>query len=735
MTTHLITRRALPASLALLALLASPSRAERITVDLDGTWGIADSVEADVLPSSFTHEVAVPGLVHNATPPFPDVDAFDSAELISNRIRSEHLADRLPESARVEPPGVSRQQRNYFWYRRTFTAPGGKTVATLRVNKAQFGTAVWLNGRRVGEHAGCFTAGVFDMSHAVEWEAENVVVIRVGAHPGVLPATYPAGTDFEKLRWTPGIYDEVSAHFSDNPVVEWVQVAPRIASSEILVETKLTNRGDAPVSFELIHGVHTWKGAREVSRPDPLPLTLAPAETRTVRQTVAIRGARLWSPEDPFLYEIATSTGGDSLVTRFGMREFRFDTATRRAWLNDRVYFMRGSNITLHRFFEDPASGALPWDEAWVRRLLVDIPKQLHWNSFRFCIGPVPERWLEIADEAGLLIQNEFFVWTGAPEWDPGYARHWDAEEMVRQYSDWVRDNWNHPSVAVWDANNESLDPVFAETIIPAVRPLDLSNRPWENSYNQPVGPDDPIEDHPYLYSGYLWGGPFALVDLETRAGSPKAPPRAARAMILNEYGWLWLRRDGEPTVLTERVYDDLLGPEATAEERFALNAYLLAGLTEYWRAHRNYAAILHFVYLMSSFPGVFTADHFQDVETLTLEPHFADYMGEAMKPLGVYVNFFQPTLEPGETRSYRVMMVNDAYEEETGELSLALQASDGREVARAAVPFTLAPLGAMTRDLELTVPEAAGTYLLRATATTSTGSTLSRRTVTVSSE
>ena len=48
----------------------------------------------------------------------------------------------------------------------------------------------------------------------------------------------------------------------------------------------------------------------------------------------------------------------------------------------------------------------------------------------------------------------------------------------------------------------------------------------------------------------------------------------------------------------------------------------------------------------MSSFPGVFTADHFQDVETLTLEPHFADYMGEAMKPLGVYVNFFQPTLD-----------------------------------------------------------------------------------------
>jgi hypothetical protein len=414
------------------------------------------------------------------------------------------------------------------------------------------------------------------------------------------------------------------------------------------------------------------------------------------------------------------------------MREFRFDTATKRAYLNGKVYFMRGSNVTLHRFFEDPLSRDLPWDEAWVRKLLVEIPRKLNWNSFRFCIGPVPDKWLEIADEAGLLIQNEFFIWTGAPEWDRGYVRRWDGEELVRQYSDWLRDNWNHPSVAIWDANNESLDPLFEETVIPAVRALDLSSRPWENSYNQPVGPDDPIEDHPYLYSGYLWGGPFTIADLEGKTGSPKAPPKAARAMILNEYGWLWLRRDGEPTVLTQRAYDDLLGPGASAGERFELNAYLLAGLTEHWRAHRNYAAILHFVYLMSSFPGVFTADHFQDVENLVLEPHFADYMGEAMKPLGVYVNFFQPTLRAKEVRSYRVMMVNDTYEEEAGELALTLETADGREVARVTAPFSVAPLGSLSKDLTLEAPQAVGEYLLKATATTGTGSTLSRRRLTV---
>ena len=220
-------------------------------------------------------------------------------------------------------------------------------------------------------------------------------------------------------------------------------------------------------------------------------------------QTIGIPDARLWSPEDPFLYVIETSTGGDSVKTRFGMREFRFDAATKRAYLNGKVYYLRGSNITLHRFFEDPLCRDLPWKESWVRKLLGELPKKMHWNYFRFCIGPVPDRWLEICDEAGLLIQNEFFVWTGGPGWYKGYSRTHDPEEMIRQYRDWLRDNWNHPSLVVWDANNETKDDIFGAKIIPAVRPLDLSQRPWENSYNPPAGPDDPVEDHPYLMSGY----------------------------------------------------------------------------------------------------------------------------------------------------------------------------------------------------------------------------------------
>jgi hypothetical protein len=113
-----------------LLLLAVPAYAERITLPLNGRWQVGDSVAPQPVPRVFPSTVAVPGLVHNAAPPFPDVDAFDSLELVSNRIAQGSLL----ESARVEYL-ASRQKRNYFWYRRTFAASARRVVATLRVNK------------------------------------------------------------------------------------------------------------------------------------------------------------------------------------------------------------------------------------------------------------------------------------------------------------------------------------------------------------------------------------------------------------------------------------------------------------------------------------------------------------------------------------------------------------------------------------------------------------------------
>lgn len=715
--------------------------AHRTTVSLNGQWDIEDSVSADAMPHEYSHKVPVPGLAHSAAPAFPDVDQFQSRQLLYGLVGKGRFSKAEYEKL-GNAPGISGQKRNYFWYRRTFTAPASNQVALLRINKAQFGTAVFLNGVRIGEHDPCFTSATFDITRAIHWNAPNELVVRIGAHPGVLPPNVVAGTDYEKNRWTPGIYDDVTLMTMSNPVISLVQAAPRLAQSAVLVQTELRNYSDRAITTHVAQQAFEWKSRVRASAVIETAVSLDAGETRTITQLVPIPNVHLWSPEDPFLYTVTTTTSGDTAETRFGMRDFHFDTATKRAYLNGRPYFLRGSNITLHRFFEDPEVGTLPWDEAWLQRLLVTIPKQMHWNAFRFCIGPVPDRWLQIADEAGLLIENEYFVWVGTPLPDVDFGKQYNMAEMGKEYTEWVRDNWNHPSVAIWDATNESWIPGL-DAIINEVRPLDLSNRPWENSYNSPAGWNDPVEDHQYLLLSTAMDDPshnknhgheFKLQNLESMFGPQNATNKTAHAMILNEYGWVWLNRDGSPTTLTQKLYSKLLpGDKNTTENRLKLQACILGGETEFWRAYRRYAGVLHFVYLTYSEPDGATCDSFQDVKTLTLNPYFAKEMEQAFRPLGVYLDFWHPMLTTGKPHRFNVAMVNDEDRARSGKLRLSFVDAQGKEIGGQEVSFSVGPLGAETYYFEMTVPETPGSYSLQAVAipTDETGNpTISHRNV-----
>ncbi len=718
--------------LAVPALLHAEN--SRQTLSLDGLWDVGESVGADAPPRRFDHRVPVPGLVHSAQPAFADVDRFDSREYISNQVKQ----GRLPESALVHTAGVPHQQRNYFWYRTYFEAPARRERATLQVDKAQFGSEVWVNGRHVGGHVGCSTSASYNVTSALHWSKRNEVVIRIGAHPGVLPDRNPCGIDFEKTRWTPGIYDRVSVFFTDALMIETIQVAPQINPQAILVQATLRNTGKSTRAGAVQFQVHRWKDANIVATAEE-QISVAAGSLKVITTRIPLPGAKLWSPEDPNLYVVDSRLPGDERTTRFGLREFHFDTATRRAYLNGRPYFLRGTNITLHRFFEDPLSGQLPWDDAWVTRLLGEKAKRMHWNAMRFCIGPVPQRWLDIADEQGLLIQYEYPIWVFTPRmgYPPLPVKSFDTPQLTEEFAGWMRDAWNHPSIAFWDASNESDMPELGEKVIPAVRGLDLSGRQWENSYNPPAAPDDPVEDHPYKFvTSALPGlGPdFDMAQLENSNGSERffLTVPTGHATIINEYGWLWLNRDGSPTLLTNSLYPKLPYPHTTAEERRQTYAYLLAGLTEYWRAFRQYAGVLHFVYLTASEPDGYTSDNFKDVRALELDPYFEGYVGEAFKPLGVYINFWHRELPAGVTRDFQVMMINDDDLASRGELSLMLEDASGTAAVKVSIPYELPSNGQQTRLIHLELPPVPGSYVLKAVATPEqggqSGPTTSRR-------
>jgi len=666
----------------------APSQAtwtKRAILSLDGDWQIAQGSD-ETPPARYDHICPVPGLADMAVLPFQEV-------------------------------GKKSERRRFFWYRRTFEAPEKlPAFALLKIHKAKFGTAIWLNGQELGEHLPCFTPSYWGLRPHLKGGAENELLIRVGADHESLPPGMPTGWDFEKYLFIPGIYDSVELILCGAPYIANVQCVPDIDGERVRLLVELRGGPDAGpyrVEAEIAEAVRgSVVSTVAAQAADP-----GPGGTRVLDLTLPVPGCRLWSPEDPFLYEARLKTAGDTVVTRFGMRSFRFDPATKRAVLNGQQRYLVGSNVTVYRFFEDALRGHKPWDRGWVRRLHRQF-KTMHWDMLRYCIGFPPDFWYDIADEEGLLIQDEFPIWTlnRGPE-------TLQASKIVPEYRDWMRERWNHPCVVVWDAQNES---VTAETglALQAVRHLDYSNRPWDNGWGEPQGPFDCVESHPYLFSRGWVGGRECPVFRFSEMPEVDPNPRLReeqRALdvpvIINEYDWLWLTRDGQPTCLTKHNYDVHVGPEATAEQRRTFHARAVAALTEFWRCHRKAAAVLHFCGLGYSRPGDVprpeggaTSDDFRDIATLEFEPHFFEHVRGAFNPLCLMLDFWEEKIAPRSEHEVKVYVINDRQEPWRGTVRLLLQGAGG---TLGEATCEVASLGREILAFSFHAPEQVGRYTL----------------------
>jgi len=680
-------RKAAMAAVAIVLFVAAMASAAlaaelRKVIPLDGPWEIAEGAMEKV-PERFAHRIQVPGLVDLATPAFDEV-------------------------------GTKSLKREAFWYRRTFTIAGEvPAVALLKIHKACYTTRVFLNGERIGDHVGSFTPGYFDLRKPLRGNGEtNELIVRVGAFRDAVPAGRPDGWDFEKIKYIPGIYDSVELILTGSPHVVRVQTVPDIEKKEVRVVAVVRNdapavlrRAERPALFTLNAEVREAKSGRRAGAGQSQKVALQSGEEKIIELSIPIKNLRLWSPEDPFLYALEVNTGGDTYTTRFGMRSFRFDKASGRAILNGKPYFMRGTNICIYRFFEDPARADLPWRAKWARDLHVLFHDRMGWNSMRYCIGFPPEAWYDIADETGFLIQDEFPIW-GLSRKDllSGYNSKLIAEE----YTEWMQERWNHPCVVIWDAQNETVT-VETGKAIAAVRGLDLSNRPWDNGWSPPQGPDDPVESHPYMASNPN----FKLADVAGRSGVPNLREgQAGHPIIINEYGWLWLTRDGRPTTLTRKVWDNLLGADATVEQRRYTYARYLAAKTEFWRSRRKCAAVMHFCGLGYSRPDGQTSDHFMDLEKLTLEPNFEKYMRMAFSPVGLMIDEWAEDLPAGEKRDVPVVVINDLYENWKGSVRFQIL-RNGRTVFEKFEPCEAPALGEKRLTFAVTVPRETGKYQL----------------------
>jgi hypothetical protein len=628
---------------------ASPANA-RVTINLDGTWQIAEG-KMDQCPAQFSHTVPVPGLADLASPPFDTPGATVSAE------------ERRKPGLRPADP-----RREAFWYRRTFRVEQPlPAAALLKVSKARYGTQVYLNGQVVGEHQPCFTPGWFDVRKQLQSDGtENELVIRVGASMVQLPPHVNGGFDFEKSRYIPGIFDSVELVLTGSPYIANVQAVPQVdqRSVQAVVELSGTGSGGTTTPVKLL--VREFKSRTVVGEATAESSVPEAGKVNTVTVNAPVREPHLWTPEDPFLYELEVTTSGDSYRTRFGLRSFQTDPSTGLALLNGNPYYLRGSNVCIYRFFEDAARGNLPWDREWVRQLHRRF-KDMHWNSLRYCIGFPPEFWYDIADEEGILIQDEFPIWYGGAK--DSWPKAIQPEHLAVEYREWMRERWNHPCVVIWDAQNETTEDAVIAAAMKQVRGLDVSRRPWDNGWGTPQQPGDISEGHPYRSSkpGFRLGG-FAAED-----GIPNNGPRqgAAPPYLINEYGWLWINRDGTLPTLTVDVYKRVLGENASVEARREYYARMLTAKTEFWRVRRKCCGVLHFCGLGYSRPDGQTSDNFIDVKNLTYEPHFLRFVRDAFAPVGVAIDFWQDEAARSSAIRVPVRVINDLGQDWSGTVAL----------------------------------------------------------------
>ena len=693
-----IAQRICPLFLLCVVSALGATEPHRQVWNLDGTWQVAEG-KLEQQPAVFDHTVPVPGLLDMAQPPF---ESPGNTIELKNRTTPGRPADPLREA---------------FWYRRTFRLDGSlPAVALLKVNKACYGTKVFVNGQVVGEYLPNFTPGWFDVLPFLKSDGgENELIIRVGASLAQIPPQISDGYDIEKSRYIPGIYDSVQLILSGTPHIVNVQTVPDVEKKSVRAVIELANAGTGSKTVAAQCVVREKKSGKIVGEAVAGPVTVVPGQTAKADVVIAIRDAKLWSPENPFLYELEVDTGADRSVTRFGLRSIRFDPNDGCAYLNGKKYFLRGSNVCIYRFFEDAVRGALPWDETWVRNLHRKF-KEMHWNSLRYCIGFPPERWYEIADEEGILIQDEF------PVWNQFSPNRWPAAVTVAglaaEYTEWMRERWNHPCVAIWDAQNETSNDSVTGPAIMAVRDLDLSRRSWDNGWGTPQRPGDISECHPYR-SGHTKG----LPNFATEDGVPNVGPgfgiepfvnKAKPPYLINEYGWLWINRDGSLPTLTTALYGRILGSDVTVEQRWQYYARTLAAKTEFWRSHRKCAGVLHFCGLGYSRPDGQTSDNFIDVKNLVFEPNFFRYVRDAFAPVGLMLDFWESSAIAGEKKNLRIAAVNDLDAAWNG--TVRLRMLNGTTVLSEQMqPLAIPALGEAEIRFDCAMPLTLGDYTLEA--------------------
>ena len=310
---------------------------------------------------------------------------------------------------------------------------------------------VFVNGQRMGAHVGGYTAFAFDVTDAVAFDAPNALAVRVdNRHHDDIP---PLNADF---TFYGGIYRDVWLIATDPVHVDLLDHAslgiyldtPGLADGDptVRLRTRVTNNSAEPAEVTVVHRLLDAEGG-DVARVSE-PITVPGGSTVEQRQTMGVEAPRLWSPTDPYRYQVVTEVVWDGRTVDAAINPLGF------RWMkaNGNGFYLNGAPLALHgtNRHQDFAGlgNALPND---YHRRDVQIVKDTGFNFLRLAHYPQDPAVLDATDALGLAVWEEVPV-VNVITMNEAFAAN--AERMLIEM---IRQHYNHPSVVMWGYMNEVL--------------------------------------------------------------------------------------------------------------------------------------------------------------------------------------------------------------------------------------------------------------------------------------
>lgn len=325
-------------------------------------------------------------------------------------------------------------------YRKMFVTPKGELVK-LHFEGVYQKAEIFVNGQKAGQHAYGYTPFTVDITpflKEMEGKKYNQVVVKVD------------NSEQPNCRWYSGsgIYRHV-----------WLQTMPalHIAENGVFVNTQeiSTDRAIVKVEVTVANESDRDRNATVGVGSGMLMVNVPAHQTKTATTTFTVRNPRLWSPDDPYLYETKVElkeagTTIDQQQVSYGIRSFSFD-AEKGFLLNGQKVLINGA--CLHH--DDGILGAMAFDAAEIRK--VRQMKEAGFNLIRTSHNPTTRAFLDACDSLGMLVIGEAFDGWRTAKNPYDYSTLIDSCYRNDIHAMVGRDR-NHPSIICWSLGNEVIE-------------------------------------------------------------------------------------------------------------------------------------------------------------------------------------------------------------------------------------------------------------------------------------